>query len=472
MLVNGCDAILKEGQILSSTSSAVQTIQPATLTAISEAAELEFTAVPNPMGVPRSALEGLELDFWYVWDLDEPGVGMNAIVNRFNQENEWGITVNAVDQGLSLDPRMAIETAFMEDLMPDLMISSDLPIAGWYDDEHILDLNPFAEDPIVGLTSSDLRYIYPGIFDTYLVRDGSRPGFPFAQSIQVLYYNQSWGKEMGFSTPPANSEEIYQQSCAAVEFKAEDERESQPNYGGVILYPDAANVTSWIFAYNGSLLDQSNGDFNFVSREIQEVGQDWIELKQDGCGFMISGYPNPMVGEIELERFSQREALLIMGSSQIHDQIHTGANQTGRPDDWVMIPFVGPDGDKAVLAEIQSIVIFDKSPAEELGAWLFLNFLIHPETQAEWAEYSRYYPIRRDALRFLRGFRTENPHWAQGLNLLKYSRANPLHPSWEIVQQALGDAFEEILLSGSQDLLDLLRQLDQTAAELVLYTRD
>jgi hypothetical protein len=97
--------------------------------------------------------------------------------------------------------------------------------------------------------------------------------------------------------------------------------------------------------------------------------------------------------------------------------------------------------------------------------------LISPEIQAEWVQYSSYYPTRSDALRYLRDFRTENPHWAQGLNLLKYSQADPLHSSWEIVQQVIGDAFEEILLSSSQELIPILKHLDQTVAELVQYSK-
>ena len=87
-------------------------------------------------------------------------------------------------------------------------------------------------------------------------------------------------------------------------------------------------------------------------------------------------------------------------------------------------------------------------------------------------EYSYLYPTRKDSLRFLRDFRTENPDWAKGLNILKYSQTQPLDPSWEVVQQAVGDAFEELLLEDYPLPLQLLVELDITAEELRTFLED
>jgi hypothetical protein len=42
-----------------------------------------------------------------------------------------------------------------------------------------------------------------------------------------------------------------------------------------------------------------------------------------------------------------------------------------------------------------------------------------------------------------------------------------LEPSWDVVQQALGDAFEEILLNPTQNPVVSLIDLDQTARDLI-----
>jgi len=164
--------------------------------------------------------------------------------------------------------------------------------------------------------------------------------------------------------------------------------------------------------------------------------------------------------------------LMFTGSSEMMEYVSTGANETGRADDWEMLPFFGPDGNKAVSSDIQSIVIFNSSPEEELASWLFLKYLSSPETQAEWAQYSRYYPTRKSSLRLLRDFRTENPHWSQGLNLLKYSSGMPLDPSWNTVKLSIGDAFEGILIDGEMDVEEQLSALDELAMELWKFSKE
>jgi len=472
IIAAACELFAVDQPGISPTTSLINTIHPATLTAISASADPSATPDPDPMGIPWSSLRGIELEFWYVWDIDNPGEGINAIVDKFNLENDWGVRVNAVDQGLTLDPIDTIEIALQEGVVPEVMIIDAVHLAGWYRAGLIADLSLFIDDPAVGLSDSIQNDFYPGIFESFTLDGDIRPGIPFTQTIQVLYYNQTWAGELGFSSPPGTFEEFKDQVCtasAAIQERTENTRELA---GGLLMYPDAANITSWIYAYDGMILDLGKGHYKFSSPEVSDVARDWIKLGQEGCGYMISGYPNPIAREIEFEKFNQRDALVIMNSSQNMDQISMNANQSGRPDDWIMLPFLGPSRSKAVTASIQSGVIFNTSPEEELAAWLFLKYLTSPEVQAEWIQYSDYYPTRKDTLDLISDYRTDNPHWSQGLNLLKYGQADPLHPSWEIVRQAVGDAFEDLFEKNTGEISKLLEMLDQTAAELVEYSQE
>ena len=462
LILTACNSVLNGSVITESPESLVKTIHPATLTAISAAAEEESTPEPDPLGIPWSDLRGLEIDFWYIWDLNEPGQGMNAIVEQFNLENIWGIRVIPSDQGLTLDPLESIENAIHEGLVPHVLVSDSPVISSWYLAGLTVDLTPYLSDQAAGLPLKDQQDYYSGIFETYFLPDNVRPGLPFTQSIQVLYYNQTWAEELGFSGEPLNSSELIDQVCAAS--KGFDEGLEQ--VGGIILYPDAANITGWVYAFGGNLKDQNDGTYQFSSPEMIKVARDWQELSREKCGFMISQYPDPMAREIEIDKFNQRHTLIAMNSAQFLEQVHIQANRTGRADDWTMLPFIGPDGNKAVPVEIQSGVIFKTTPEEQLAAWLFLKFLTSPEVQAEWVEYSYLYPTRKDSLRLLRDFRSENPDWAKGINVLKYSQTQPLDPSWEVVQQAVGDAFEHLLMEDSPGVIELMAELDLTAEEL------
>ena len=471
LLAGACDQLSNNDSAPQSTSVLVKSIPPSTLTAISAAAAPSQTPVPEPMGLPWSSIEGLELDFWYVWDIDQPGTGMNAIVDRFNQENEWGIVIKPVDQGLVLDPLDSIEMAFEEGLVPHLLLSDTSAITSWYQDGLTLDLSPFLEDPAAGLSVKDQQDYYSGLYDGFTIEGSIRPGLPFTQTIQVIYYNQSWAEELGYSTPPSSEKDLEEQACSAAGDR-ELSASSLPQPVGILLSPEAANIASAIYAYDGNFLDDKGDGYLFSTPEIQQVAEDWQTLLGMGCGMTLYTYPDPMSSELAFEKFNQRETMMVVGSSQMMDYVNTGANQTGRADEWEMLPFLGPNGKKAVSSEIQSVVIFKTSPEEELASWLFLKYLTSPEAQAEWAQYSRYYPTRKSSLRLLREFRAENPHWSQGLNLLKYSISMPLDPSWNMVKLSVGDAFEEILIDGTLNLEEQLIALDQLAAELWEYTQD
>jgi multiple sugar transport system substrate-binding protein len=460
--MGACDLFPSPGEGSGTPSSPVITIPPATLTAISAAGGSGSTPEPEPIGIPWSALEGMEIDFWYIWDLDEPGIGMNAIVDRFNNENPWGISVRAIDQGFSADPMQSIEAAFAEGVVPQIMVSDASAIAEWYQDGLLVDLNIFIDDPAAGLSGSEQDDYYPGVFEPFVLTGGVRPGLPFTQTIQVVFYNHSWADELGFSSPPVMPEDLEKQACRAA--RQEGDEKAAPT--GIILYPEAASVTSWVYAYQGLLQDDRNGDYQLSSPEIRQVAQAWQDLQSQGCGQMVSQYPNPMAREMAFERFNQREALMVMGSALDADQISTMANHTGRADEWEMIPFLGPGGYKAVASEIQAGMVFNSSPEEELAAWLFLKYLTSPEVQAEWVQYSFYYPTRKDSLYLLRNFRSENPVWAKGVNVLKYAWIQPLDPSWPVVKQALGDAFEAILEDPGTDTVQILAELNRTAEEL------
>jgi ABC-type glycerol-3-phosphate transport system substrate-binding protein len=343
------------------------------------------------------------------------------------------------------------------------MIGESSVIAEWYRANLIIDLNPFLTDPVVGLTDNDRRDFYTGIFREFVLDGSVRPGMPFSQSIQVIYYNKSWAEELEFTSLPSSADDFREQSCISAE---------NGESAGVILSPQAANVLSFIYAYGGDPMISIGGDYHFSSRQITEFAENWADLVRDGCGQLISNYPNPMAIEGEYERFNQRKALMIMGSSLMLEHIQPGAEQKGPTDIWQMVAFRGPDGSRAVASEVQSVVIFDSTPETELAAWLFLKYLTSPEVQAEWAEYSGYYPTRQDSLPFLQQHRKDNPYWASGVNLLAYSRSVPLHPSWQIVQLALEDAFEELLADPEIDPSDQLEELDRIATELLDRSRE
>ena len=49
--------------------------------------------------VPDVDPSGQTITFWHVWGSGSTGEGLTALVDEFNATNEWGINVEALDQG-------------------------------------------------------------------------------------------------------------------------------------------------------------------------------------------------------------------------------------------------------------------------------------------------------------------------------------------------------------------------------------
>ncbi len=420
----------------------------------------EPTEEPSAMGVNLSDLDGTTVTFWHVWGEGAPAEGMTAIVDEFNETNEWGITVDAIDQVDYSPIEDAMNAAIQTGDVPDTVVGYANAFGSWYEVDAVVDINPYIEDETVGLSEEAQEDFFQGAYENGLMADGTRIGLPLQQSANVIFYNETWAQELGFDSPPANTDEFIEQACAAAEANANDDNPDNDGTGGLVLYPSASNMMAWTFAYGGSVLTEDGSGYDFTTEEIQGVAELWKTLWDEGCAFETDGYPNP--------EFASRQALFTMSSSAGLPYQKAAFEEEGAIDDeWTFIPFVGPDGNQAVNAYVPSITIINSTPEKKLAAWLFIKHFLSPETQAEWVTYSEYYPVRPSAGDMLDDFKADNPKWAKGLELLENGKTEPTIPSWSSVRRAVGDTFAEILQSDAEDIPAILEDLNATAAELV-----
>lgn len=418
----------------------------------------EPTPEPQAMGVNLSDLDGTTVTFWHVWGSDEPAEGMAAIVDEFNASNEWGITVEALDQGGYSELEDAMNAAIQSGDVPDAVVGYANAFGSWYGVDAVVDLKPYIADEMVGYSEDQLADFYQGAFENGLMADGTRVGLPLQQSANVLFYNETWAQELGFDSAPANVEELMAQACAAAEANNNDDDPDNDGTGGLVIYPGASNVMSWVFAFGGSVIE--DGTYDFTAQPVVDVAEAWKTMWDDGCAFETESYPNP--------EFASRKALFTMSSTAgLPYQIAAFDAEGATDDEWSLIPFVGPEGNKAVNAFVPSVAIVNSTPEKKLAAWMFIKHFLSPETQATWVTYSDYYPVRPSAGELLEDYRAENPKWERGLNLLEFGKTEPTVPSWSSVRRAVGDAFAEILQSDMEDIPAILEDLNATAAELV-----
>ncbi len=425
----------------------------------------EAPAAPEPTESPPEPdvdPSGQTVSFWHVWGTGTTGEGLTAIVDEFNATNEWGITVEAVDQGRYRDLEDAMNAAIQSGDVPNIVVGYTNALDTWYSVDVMADMNDFINDEYWGLSEAEVADFYEGTWNNGVNADGARVGFPHGQSSNVLFYNHTWAQELGFANPPTTKAEFIEQACAAAAANTADDDPDNDGMGGLVLYTGASNVASWVFAFGGDFYDEAGTGYDFTQPAVQEVAEFWKGLWDEGCAFSTESYPNP--------EFATRKALFTMSSTAGYTYQVSAFEDEGAADDtWGFIAFPGV-GDGAINAYAQNSAIVLSNPEQELASWLFLRWFTSPETMAKWVEASAYHPTRASTVDLLDDYIAANPLWAEGIALGPLGVAEPGWSSWGSVRRDVGDTFSAILQGDVADIPGLLTELNAAAAEALEET--
>ena len=423
----------------------------------------EPMATEEVMG-PEIDPTGQTVTFWHVWGTGGPSEALLAIVDDFNATNEWGITVNAVDQDDYAPLEDAFNAAIQSGDLPDLVTGYANAMANWYAVDSVVDLSPYMNDSTFGLAAEDLSAINEGALNGGKAPDGTQFAFPISQSANVLFYNSGWAKELGFDNPPANYAEFREQACAAAEANNSDDNPDNDGTGGLVLYPSASNVASFVFANGGNMQNADGSGYDFTDQTVVDVADFMKDLWDNGCAFPTESYPNP--------EFATRKALFTMSSTAgLPYQVAAFEAEGAIQDEWGIIPFPGKDGGQSVDLFGQYVAIANTNPERMMATWVFVKYLTSPEVQAKWTEGSNYYPVNNDAVSMLDTYISDNPIWSQGLSFMQDGKAEPAWPSWTSTRRSVQDTFFAILDAAPEDIPGLLEDLNATAQQAIEETQ-
>jgi len=409
-------------------------------------------------------LSGTEIAFWHVWDTGSASEGMTAIIDEFNNTNEYGITVVGVGQGRQGDLEDAVNAAIASGDLPNVTPGFANSLANWHSVGVIRPINEFLDDPIYGLSAEEQDAIYAGPYGQGTLPDGSQIGMPIHQSANVLFYNQTWAEELGFENPPLTSAEFKEQACAAAEANAGDDDPDNDGTGGLVHFPGASNIASWVFAFDGDLVNESRDAYTLNSPEMLEVALYLKELQDSGCTFATDSFPNP--------EMATRKALFTTSSTAGIPFQASAFEDAGNDDTWVLLPFPGPNGTLATNAFGQLIGIVETTPEQDLASWIWLSHFTSPEIQAQWINASAYFPSQSSTVRLIADYAAANPIWGVGLELSDLGKSEPNIPAHGSVRGAIQDAFFAVADAADEAAIQaILDELQATADELVAETQ-
>lgn len=407
-------------------------------------------------------LRGTIIHFWYPWT-GAAGQEIRSLVDEFNLNNKWGIVVVPVAQaGLDgIDVQLA--AARQEGELPDLVVGYLHQLQEWDQAQPLVDLQTYVEDPVWGLTPQEQGDFTPVFWEQDLV-SGRRLGMPMQRSAQVLYYNTSWGRELGFSVPPVAPDMFRNQVCQAARANRNDASLENDGTGGWIISTNYASALSWIFAFGGNVVGppESGQDvYRFNSPQTEQAFAFLRGLYDTHCAWLSeSAYPEA--------EFAGRMGLVSTGSVMDIPYQSQAFRKSGLTDQWSVIAYPSADQDSAINVYGASLGILPSSPEEQLAAWQLIRWLLDPPNHARFVEASGSFPIRASELAHLADYRQRYPQWDQALALIPSARPEPSVDSWGQVRLALGDAFTQLFRSyfSVDQIPTLLNFLDRTAADL------
>ena len=389
-------------------------------------------------------------EFWHNHSSSREA-GLMEMIAEFNSTNECGITVEATNQGSYNDIRDKMNAGIATGEVPGLVVGYQNDQAFYQLSNALVDLRPYMDDPKWGFSAAEKADFFQSFLDAakHPAYDNQQLGFPPNRSMEVIYYNETWLKELGFDgNPPTTPADFREMACTAAEANGD-------GTGGYILRSDASAVAAWTFAFGGDVLTPDGQSYQYNAPETVEAMTFIKGLVDDGCAyFFTEGFPNP--------EFAARRAIFTQGSSSgipfYKTDVETVAGQLGRdPDVWgvAAIPHTTPDPVMNIYGG--DVMIPATNPQTQLATWIFVKWYTSPEIQARWTTVSNYFPVRASSEGLLGDVLGNNPQFNQAVQLLKYGAFEPQLISYQGTRDAAEAAFNEMMQGADiQETLDKL----------------
>ncbi len=435
-----------------------------TLPAASVTPRPTATSEPTPTPaflIPLDQLKGLQIHFWHPWS-GEMSREIDRLVDEFNQGNEWGIHVIVSRSGSSMALAREVDLAAGGEDLPQVVAAPSEQLLTWFErDQRIRALDDLINDPNWGLSEQQRAEISL----VFWLQDQTmdlQVGIPAQRSAEVLVYNQTWARELGFDMPPQTTQEFRDQACAAAQALLSDTGADNDGMGGWIINTDGLTVYSWLRAFETDLiLEGEQPVFSFNQPQALRAMEFLRSLLDDGCAWQARN-PAPQ------EYFSSRQAL-IYSANLLDLPVQAGIHaQLGSQDDWIILPFPGDPRPTLVVSGL-SYGIMRSEPAYEVAGWLFVRWMSLPDNQARLLEAGGGLPVSVSAASLAGPAMQQIPQWASVVSWIPLAQPVPQSSGWRVARLVLQDAAWQVMQSyvPPGDIGAILAELDATILEVL-----
>ncbi len=359
---------------------------------------------------------------------------LEALVDTFNKNNPWKITVKALAKGSTPDIVDAMVAALQTKDLPSLVAAYQNEAGEYQNVNALVDLNDFVNDKTYGFGAAGLADFFPA----YLAQDvnpqfnNQRLGLAVFRSLEVLYYNKDALTKLGYSAPPKTWQEFEDMGCKY--------KDSGAGLTGYEVRTDASAVSAAAFAQGGDVYDPKANKFTLDTPEVLVGPQAMQDMVQKGCAKLPD---NPRQFSDQND-FAAEKSLFYSGTSAGFPFIRAAIKSAGKSFNWDIAAI--PYKDKSVGNVYgASVSVVNTAKEKNLAAWLYLRWFTEPEQQAAWVQASNYYPVRKSTAANLTDYIAKNPQYKSGFDLLSSTKAEPPIVAWNKVRTLITNAFTDVL---------------------------
>jgi multiple sugar transport system substrate-binding protein/sn-glycerol 3-phosphate transport system substrate-binding protein len=380
-----------------------------------------------------------------------------AIVEAFNQTNAYNITVTQETQGNYGDIFRKMLGLLNTPDVPDLIVAYQSQAATYQLSASLLDMTSLLHSPRWGLTDAEKRDFFPTFLqqDIFPVFNNARLGIAPNRSVEMMYYNLDWLKELGYTTPPTTPEQFQAMACKAA--TTPFTKATAAGSMGYQLSLDASRLASWTFAFGGDVFDDHSKAYTYNSEATQKAMAFLQRLSKAGCATAVTERDG------DTADFGTGRLLFTVGSTS-GLPFYKAAVDAGARFDWSIAPLPRTTSDPVINVYGASVSMPKTTPERELATWLFVKYFTSPPVQADWGRASNYFPVRQSAAVRLQDYFQQNLAYKTAFDLLQYTKSEPRVPGYDFVRTLAEEAMAAIF-AHSREVQQTLQRLNEEANE-------
>lgn len=329
-------------------------------------------------------VDGTEITFWHSMG-GVNGQAIDELVRRFNNENTYGITVNAQYQGEYDDSLNKLKSAQIGNMGADLVQVYEIGTRFMIESGWIVPMQFMIDED-----NYDMSAIEPNLSAYYTIND-ELYSMPFNSSTPLMYYNKDMFDAANIKDIPDSLEGIGKIGGQLLKDGKADEVISMGIYGW--FFEQFIGKQGLEYANNGNgRKEAATGVVFGENNAAKNILTAWKKLADAGYAPNVG-----RGGDAGLADFSSGKAAITLGSTASLKQILQdvdGKFEVGT----AYFPKISPDDVGGVSIGGASLWALDNQDAKKMRAtWEFVKFLISAESQAYWNAETGYFPVTVDA---------------------------------------------------------------------------